>query len=413
MAEKKINKLLKDVDKMDPAEQKKLRDLLRSKGADAPPKDELGWMYKGDKPDSEEYLLGKRIDRYVDESVMAMEKPGTAEAPAGALFSEEFLNKRADLDMQAKMREDPLFAIRKKEEDAKKRILSNPIKMKQLQQLVKEKEQEQEVKKKAEKKKSKKSKKKGSQSDDSDGDELLNKYLSIITQKQKRNDGTTGTKLAQSMLVSDSTKRHLDDKPHHSNSSNKRSYDARDRSPRHHYSEDRERNESRIKSSNRESVRYQDSSHKHKHRHSSSTEYRSRSDSRERHRTSSSRNENKPTAQETSSAQSARDSNTSSWHGAKKRPKLSEEEMAIKRQEMMENAQWRDEQRDKNVKQYNRDEAKEEDELRKRQSQTSSSFVNSLMIKHASQSSVEERIKRNVYNIQRTNADLDKNFAKR
>jgi hypothetical protein len=412
MAEKKINKLLKDVDKMDPAEQKKLRDLLRSKGADAPPKDELGWMYKGDKPDSEEYLLGKRIDRYVDESVMAMEKPETAEAPAGALFSEEFLNKRADLDMQAKMREDPLFAIRKKEEDAKKRILSNPIKMKQLQQLVKEKEHEQEVKKKAEKKKSKKSKKKGSQSDDSDSDELLNKYLSIITQKQKRNDGTTGAKLAQSMLVSDSTKRHLDDKPHHSDKSNKRSYDVRDKSPRH-YSEDHERDESRMKSSNRESDRYQDSSHKHKHRHSSSTEYRSRSDSRERHRTSSSRNENKPTAQELSSAQSSRDSNTSSWRGAKKRPKLSEEEMAIKRQEMMENAQWRDEQRDKNVKQYNRDEAKEEDELRKRQSQTSSSFVNSLMIKHANQSSVEERIKRNVYNIQRTNADLDKNFAKR
>lgn len=48
------------------------------RGADAPPKDELGWMYKGDKPDSEEYLLGKRIDRYIDESVAAMEKPGTA-----------------------------------------------------------------------------------------------------------------------------------------------------------------------------------------------------------------------------------------------------------------------------------------------------------------------------------------------
>jgi len=34
------------------------------------------------------------------------------------------------------------------------------------------------------------------------------------------------------------------------------------------------------------------------------------------------------------------------------------------------------------------------------------------MAQHASESSVEDRIKRNVYNIQRTSAQLDKNFAR-
>jgi len=39
-------------------------------------------------------------------------------------------------------------------------------------------------------------------------------------------------------------------------------------------------------------------------------------------------------------------------------------------------------------------------------------FYRPLVMKHASQSSVEDRIKRNVYNIQRTHAALDTNFAR-
>jgi len=36
-----------------------------------------------------------------------------------------------------------------------------------------------------------------------------------------------------------------------------------------------------------------------------------------------------------------------------------------------------------------------------------------MMVQHASESSVEDRIKRNIYNIQRTSSQLDKNFARR
>lgn len=38
-------------------------------------------------------------------------------------------------DLAVKVREDPLFHIRKKEEEAKKKLASNPIKLKQLQQV--------------------------------------------------------------------------------------------------------------------------------------------------------------------------------------------------------------------------------------------------------------------------------------
>ena len=49
---------------------------------------------------------------------------------------DEVIARRADLDMQAKMREDPLFEIRRKEEDARRKLLENPIKMKRLEKVV-------------------------------------------------------------------------------------------------------------------------------------------------------------------------------------------------------------------------------------------------------------------------------------
>ena len=38
-------------------------------------------------------------------------------------------------DLAVKIREDPLFVIRQREEEAKKRIASNPIKLRKLKQV--------------------------------------------------------------------------------------------------------------------------------------------------------------------------------------------------------------------------------------------------------------------------------------
>ncbi len=44
---------------------KKLKtDVYFSRGDDKPT---LGWMYKEEKPELDEYLLGRKIDKYVDE----------------------------------------------------------------------------------------------------------------------------------------------------------------------------------------------------------------------------------------------------------------------------------------------------------------------------------------------------------
>ena len=53
----------------------------------------------------------------------------------GSIFQDN-IKRRADIDMQAKIREDPLYQIRQKEEESRKRLLQNPVKMKQLQKLV-------------------------------------------------------------------------------------------------------------------------------------------------------------------------------------------------------------------------------------------------------------------------------------
>ena len=53
---------------------------------------------------------------------------------AGALFmSADSVNTSADLAV--KIREDPLFVIRQREEAAKKRIASNPMKLRKLKQV--------------------------------------------------------------------------------------------------------------------------------------------------------------------------------------------------------------------------------------------------------------------------------------
>ena len=54
----------------------------------------------------------------------------------GALFVEDSAGGAASAaDLAIKVREDPLFLIKQKEEEAKKKLASNPIKLKQLQQV--------------------------------------------------------------------------------------------------------------------------------------------------------------------------------------------------------------------------------------------------------------------------------------
>lgn len=76
----------------------------------------------------------------------------------------------------------------------------------------------------------------------------------------------------------------------------------------------------------------------------------------------------------------------------------------------MQNAQWREDQRKSNVKRYTEEDKKEEEALKSKQE---AEFLNPLMSSHAEKSSVEDRLKRNKYKLQRGSGDMDRGFLKK
>lgn len=101
--------------------------------------DRLEWMYRGPVAtvDREAYLMGKKIDKAVDQGLQAAEQEREALASGpGALFASA--DTDVAVDLAAKIREDPLFAIRKKEEERKRALLNNPLKLGQLRKTLEE-----------------------------------------------------------------------------------------------------------------------------------------------------------------------------------------------------------------------------------------------------------------------------------
>ena len=73
-------------------------------------------------------------------------------------------------DMAAKIKEDPLFLIRKKEEESKKELIQNPIKLRKLKEMLNLSVKEQKKSKKAKKSKHKKERKERKRRHDTDSD---------------------------------------------------------------------------------------------------------------------------------------------------------------------------------------------------------------------------------------------------
>lgn len=91
--------------------------------------------------------------------------------------------------------------------------------------------------------------------------------------------------------------------------------------------------------------------------------------------------------------------------------KLSPEELERKRQEMLQNARWREEERLDALRRHAR-----EDEREHRLEQLDSRdgrFIHRMKLESAATSSLEDRVKRNIHSLQRTSAALERNFMRR
>ncbi|KAI1285711.1 Pre-mRNA-splicing factor CWC25 -like protein [Halotydeus destructor] len=105
------------------------------------PSGNLKWMYKGleGHVDKEEYLMGRRVDKTFE----IVHQKGDLEAEDNvvppSLLRPEATDHRGlnvTVDAEAKLREDPLYEIRKKEIEARKEILSNPVRVMKIRKLL-------------------------------------------------------------------------------------------------------------------------------------------------------------------------------------------------------------------------------------------------------------------------------------
>ncbi|XP_040001052.1 pre-mRNA-splicing factor CWC25 homolog [Xiphias gladius] len=368
---KKIEELQKEL-KEERAREEMTR-FAEDTGAIKKKDDRLDWMYQGPagQVSRDEYLLGRPIDKQITDQYEEPESGPSAETGLlpGSIFNPA--TPASNLDLAAKIREDPLFEIRKREEEKKREVLTNPVKMKKIKEMLR-----QNLDKKDKKKKRKKDKK------EKKGDKERRKE-----KKHKRRSSSLS----------------LDEeyeKKHRSHSRDDSSADTKSRSHhfpgyglqltagRHHQSSAPSSHSGR---------------HERSHSRSPQRNYRdSQSSSSSSHR--GDRNI-KPKA---SSPQRERYHRQRS-HVSKK---LSAEDLERKRREMMDGAKQREEDRENNVKRYKRQDEQERQQEQNAKHVRHAGFIHDMKLESAASSSLEDRVKRNIHSIQRTPASLD-NFMKR
>ncbi|XP_037958395.1 pre-mRNA-splicing factor CWC25 homolog isoform X2 [Teleopsis dalmanni] len=160
----------------------------------------MDWMYRNNSNliNREEYLLGRRVDKTF-ETLQAEEKESTEVFVPGMKRAANHVEHECiptsirvyrdnmtteQVDLQRKILEDPLMAIKRKEMESRKKLLENPVKLKELHRLLKN---DQKTKEKH-RKKSKKSRNKGSDDDSaSEEGKNLDKELEKRFKKFKHN----------------------------------------------------------------------------------------------------------------------------------------------------------------------------------------------------------------------------------
>ncbi|KAM3823483.1 pre-mRNA-splicing factor CWC25 homolog isoform 2-T2 [Vipera latastei] len=328
-------------------------------------KDEkLEWMYQGPggMVNRDEYLMGRPVDKYVFET--AEDKEAGCSSETGLLPGSIFASTGANsaLDIASKIREDPLFMIRKREEEKKRDVLNNPVKMKKIKELL---QSSLEKKKKRKKEKKKKHKKHRHHNSSSGEDE------EIKTKSREKIEYLHRQKPGYGLQVRDSGHERMSHKLQQSLGSEQQSH-----SPERHVNKNTNQDSSRHKRSRSPRDSKLDNGMEQK----AKTKYKNFHKEHQHRRPQTLR-------------------------------KLSAEELEERRKEMMENAKWREEERKNNVNKHRKEEEREQ--ALEKLCQSNGKFIHNIKLESASTSSLEDRVKRNIHSIQRTPAALEKNFMHR
>ncbi|XP_077574212.1 pre-mRNA-splicing factor CWC25 homolog [Stigmatopora nigra] len=322
--------------------------------------DRLDWMYQGpsNQVSRDEYLMGRAIDKQITDQYEEPESGPSAETGLlpGSIFGP--VATASGMDVAAKIREDPLFEIRKREEAKKREVLTNPVKMKKIKEMLR-----QNLDKKKKRKKEKREKK-------GDKDRRKEKKHKPRRSVSTSDDDDDDDKSDRSHAGDKWHSRHL---PGYglllpAGKDQRRSSEA-PRGWRRH-----ERSVSPSPASKAKQSRQKDGR----------SEVGAPVSPKERYQ---------------------RQSN----HVSKK---LSARELEEKRNAMMEQAKRRDRDRENNVRKYRKQEEQEKQREQQTKRQQHAGFIHDMKLESAATSSLEDRVKRNIHSIQRTPASLD-NFMKR
>lgn len=329
--------------------------------------DRLDWMYQGPtgQISRDEYLLGRPIDKQITDQYQEAESGPSAETGLlpGSIFNP--VSTASNLDMAAKIREDPLFDIRKREEEKKREVLTNPVKMRKIKEMLR-----QNLDKKDKKKKRKKDKK------EKKGD------------KDRRKEKKHRKRSSSSSSDEDDEKKH---RSHSQDGSHRKSHHVPGyglqlpAGRQHHASAAMNHSGRRDRSRSRSPQRSNRESH-------SSSSHSNRSDRSVQPRAPSPQRYYRPRN-----------------HVSKK---MSAEDLEQKRREMMDQAKQREEDRENNVRRYKRQDEQEKQREKNTKHDRHAGFIHNMKLESAASSSLEDRVKRNIHSIQRTAASLD-NFMKR
>lgn len=221
--DKKLKDLRREI------EEEKTRDELKQIGRNSgilPQEDKkLEWMYKSSNEliNREEYLLGRNIDKSFemlqaeeqrkDQNMVGVKQSINHvehECIPFSIRSYRNTESTEQVDLQRKVMEDPLMLIKQREMESRRKLLENPVKLKELHRILKTDELLKKSKKVKKSKKSKKSKKKHkkhskSSSDDnasdsesgSDAAKDLDKELAKRYKKLNREEDFSGLNLSK------------------------------------------------------------------------------------------------------------------------------------------------------------------------------------------------------------------------
>ncbi|KAM9296724.1 pre-mRNA-splicing factor CWC25 homolog [Gastrophryne carolinensis] len=318
---KKIEELQREL--RDERAREEMQRYAEDTGAVKKKDEKLDWMYQGPAGmvNRDEYLLGRPVDKFILDKLQDPESGPSTETGL------------------------------KREDEKKKEVLNNPVKMKKIKELLQSSLEKKSKKKKKEKKKRKKERR-SSSSDEDSSREQDKEHKRSHRHRSRSSSPTTRQKVpGYGLQVRESSKgfKREDEPNRHRDHS---------RSPHRERAHDKSRAEGRYKKS------------------------------------PSPKKEEKYRRPKVS--------------GYTK--KLSAEELEQRRLEMMDNAKQREVERENNVRRYKQEDEREE---KKSHSKKDGKFLHNMKLESATSSSLEDRVKRNIHGIQRTASALEKNFMKR